>query len=86
MIVLFCGVYVMMSWSNLILFIVLCDIKIEKVKFEKKLWYCFFLIIIYIKYYFVCSIYSFCDYFIYYFVYDYLIKLKLEDIKKGKID
>lgn len=37
MIVLFCGVYVMMSWSNLILFIVLCDIKIEKVKFEKKL-------------------------------------------------
>lgn len=36
MIALSCGVHVMMSWSNLILPIVLCDIKIEKVKFEKK--------------------------------------------------
>lgn len=37
MIALSCGVHVMMSWSNLILPIVLCDIKIEKVKFEKKI-------------------------------------------------
>lgn len=76
----------MMSWSNLILPIVLCDIKIEKVKFEKKSWYCPFLTITYIKYQLVRSIHSPCDYPTYHSAYDYLTKPKPEDTKKGKTD